>query len=83
MFFCIVFQSRDLSIAYCLVIITYLLVGVLFYAAFPLEKSCIHQVWTTLTHLVGLFLYDTPFLSPIRSANVNMNLTVLMKNHSK
>ncbi|KAJ7370783.1 hypothetical protein OS493_029772 [Desmophyllum pertusum] len=35
---------RDLSIAYCLVAVTYILVGLLFYATFPIEKSCIQQV---------------------------------------
>ncbi|XP_013419465.1 sodium-coupled neutral amino acid transporter 9 isoform X2 [Lingula anatina] len=34
-------NSRDLSIAYFCVGVTYLLVGVLFYAGFPLPKKCI------------------------------------------
>ncbi|EDO34495.1 predicted protein [Nematostella vectensis] len=39
------YNARDLSIAYGLVAFTYTFVGALFYAAFPLEKSCIHQVF--------------------------------------
>jgi len=35
---------RDLSIAFCLVALTYTLVGVLFFITFPREKSCIQQV---------------------------------------
>ncbi|KAI4455181.1 amino acid transporter [Holotrichia oblita] len=36
---------RDLSIAYCLVLFTYVFVGVLFYVSFPLDKSCIEDVY--------------------------------------
>ncbi|KRT86294.1 Amino acid transporter, partial [Oryctes borbonicus] len=32
---------RDLSIAYCLVLFTYVFVGTIFYVSFPLSKSCI------------------------------------------
>jgi len=35
---------RDLSIAFCLVALTYTLVGVLFFITFPRDKSCIQQV---------------------------------------
>ncbi|KXJ18875.1 Sodium-coupled neutral amino acid transporter 9-like [Exaiptasia diaphana] len=38
-------NSRDLSIAYLLVAFTYIFVGSMFYAAFPIEKSCISQVF--------------------------------------
>ena len=38
------FQIRDLSVAFCLVALTYTLVGVLFFISFPREKSCIQQV---------------------------------------
>lgn len=37
-------QGRDLSIAYILVTITYIIVGVIFYICFPLSKSCIEDV---------------------------------------
>ncbi|XP_068728125.1 sodium-coupled neutral amino acid transporter 9 homolog isoform X4 [Montipora capricornis] len=37
-------NARDLSIAYCLVALTYISVGFLFYMAFPRDKSCIQQV---------------------------------------
>lgn len=45
------FQVRDLSIAYLLVGLTYLYVGVLIFAAFPsppLFKDCIEPVRSTL-----------------------------------
>jgi hypothetical protein len=44
----ITFQTRDLSIAYLLVTLTYALIGVLFYICFPLHKICISDVSTTL-----------------------------------
>lgn len=37
-------QGRDLSIAYLLVTLTYIIVGVVFYVCFPLNKSCIEDV---------------------------------------
>lgn len=37
-------NARDLSIAYCLVALTYIAVGFLFFISFPREKSCIQQV---------------------------------------
>ncbi|XP_078354857.1 neutral amino acid transporter 9-like isoform X2 [Oculina patagonica] len=37
-------NARDLSIAYCLVASTYMLVGLLFFITFPKDKSCIQQV---------------------------------------
>lgn len=37
-------NARDLSIAYCLVALTYISVGFLFYMAFPRDKACIQQV---------------------------------------
>ena len=55
-------QGRDLTIAYFLVAITYLFVGVLFYITFPKKKNCIADVskyragvrnkilWCTFTH---------------------------------
>ncbi|KAI8774225.1 sodium-coupled neutral amino acid transporter 9 [Biomphalaria glabrata] len=36
-------NTRDLLIAYCLVCITYTLIGAVFYASFPLHKSCIED----------------------------------------
>ncbi|KAK2588651.1 hypothetical protein KPH14_006417 [Odynerus spinipes] len=49
-------NGRDLTIAYVLVTITYVIVGVVFYVCFPLAKSCIQdnllnnfQKWDTLT----------------------------------
>ncbi|XP_076174176.1 neutral amino acid transporter 9 [Ptiloglossa arizonensis] len=49
-------NGRDLSIAYLLVTLTYILVGVVFYICFPLSKSCIEdnllnnfQKWSGLT----------------------------------
>ena len=38
------FQVRDVGIAYILVIVTYLVVGVTFYISFPLPKACIADV---------------------------------------
>ncbi|CAK9824403.1 Sodium-coupled neutral amino acid transporter 9 homolog [Anthophora retusa] len=37
-------NGRDLSIAYLLVTLTYIIVGVVFYICFPLSKSCIEDV---------------------------------------
>ncbi|XP_043266018.1 sodium-coupled neutral amino acid transporter 9-like isoform X1 [Colletes gigas] len=49
-------NGRDLSIAYLLVTLTYIIVGVVFYICFPLSKSCIEdnflnnfQKWSGLT----------------------------------
>lgn len=49
-------NGRDLSIAYFLVTLTYIIVGILFYVSFPLNKSCIEdnflnnfQKWDGLT----------------------------------
>ncbi|XP_043601509.1 sodium-coupled neutral amino acid transporter 9-like isoform X3 [Bombus pyrosoma] len=49
-------NGRDLSIAYLLVTLTYIVVGVVFYVCFPLNKSCIEdnllnnfQKWNGLT----------------------------------
>ena len=42
--FSLFLQGRDLSIAYILVALSYMTVGIVFYAAFPVEKSCISQV---------------------------------------
>lgn len=49
-------NGRDLSIAYLLVTLTYIIVGVLFYICFPLNKLCIEdnflnnfQKWSGLT----------------------------------
>lgn len=49
-------NARDLTIAYILVTLTYILVGVIFYVCFPLAKSCIQdnllnnfQKWDALT----------------------------------
>lgn len=37
-------NGRDLSFAYFLVMLTYIIVGVVFYICFPLSKSCIEDV---------------------------------------
>ncbi|XP_624412.2 sodium-coupled neutral amino acid transporter 9 homolog isoform X1 [Apis mellifera] len=49
-------NGRDLSIAYLLVTLTYITVGIVFYVCFPLNKSCIEdnllnnfQKWSGLT----------------------------------
>ncbi|XP_078033513.1 neutral amino acid transporter 9 [Augochlora pura] len=49
-------NGRDLSFAYFLVTLTYIIVGVIFYVCFPLSKSCIEdnllnnfQKWSGLT----------------------------------
>ncbi|XP_046629960.1 sodium-coupled neutral amino acid transporter 9-like [Neodiprion virginianus] len=49
-------NGRDLTIAYILVICTYILIGIMFYVCFPLAKSCIEdnllnnfQKWDGLT----------------------------------
>lgn len=49
-------NGRDLSIAYLLVTLTYIIVGVVFYVCFPLSKACIEdnmlnnfQKWSGLT----------------------------------
>nr|XP_031842690.1 sodium-coupled neutral amino acid transporter 9-like [Nomia melanderi]XP_031842691.1 sodium-coupled neutral amino acid transporter 9-like [Nomia melanderi] len=49
-------NGRDLSLAYILVTLTYIIVGVVFYICFPLSKSCIEdnllnnfQKWSGLT----------------------------------
>ncbi|KAK9751239.1 ATP-NAD kinase N-terminal domain [Popillia japonica] len=62
---------RDLSIAYCLVLFTYVFVGVLFYVSFPLDKSCIednflnnfpkHDPLTIVARLLLLFQLFTVF----------------------
>jgi hypothetical protein len=40
--FCL--QGRDLSIAYVLVALTYMVVGAVFFISFPLNKDCIEDV---------------------------------------
>lgn len=57
-------NSRDLSIAYILVVLTYLLIGFTFYICFPLPKSCIQDnmlnnfpEWDGLTVLARVFLF--------------------------
>ncbi|XP_076758645.1 neutral amino acid transporter 9 [Xylocopa sonorina] len=49
-------NGRDLSIAYLLVTLTYIVVGIVFYICFPLSKTCIEdnllnnfQKWSVLT----------------------------------
>ncbi|XP_054014343.1 neutral amino acid transporter 9-like isoform X1 [Hylaeus anthracinus] len=64
-------NGRDLSIAYLLVTLTYIIVGVVFYICFPLSKSCIEdnvlnnfQKWSGLTvgaRIVLLFQLLTVF----------------------
>lgn len=55
------FQVRDLSIAYSLVLFTYVFVGVLFYVSFPLAKSCIEDVSIISmefeNHQINLYLF--------------------------
>lgn len=56
-------NARDLSIAYCLVALTYIFVGLLFFISFPKDKSCIQQVFLdnlpasdVMTFVARLFL---------------------------
>ncbi|XP_014239473.1 sodium-coupled neutral amino acid transporter 9 homolog isoform X2 [Cimex lectularius] len=56
-------NGRDLTIAYGLVTMTYLLIGAVFYIAFPLEKSCIRDnflnnfaSWDLMTVIARVFL---------------------------
>lgn len=55
--FFFLFQARDLSIAYCLVALTYIAVGFLFFISFPREKSCIQQVEFTVVVVSCLMAY--------------------------
>ncbi|XP_065199591.1 sodium-coupled neutral amino acid transporter 9 homolog isoform X2 [Planococcus citri] len=57
-------NSRDLSIAYVLVVLTYLLIGFTFYICFPLKKSCIEDNmlnnfpdWDVTTVVARIFLF--------------------------
>ena len=43
-------QIRDLTIAYVLVAVTYIYMGIMFYAAFPLNKNCIEDVRILMTY---------------------------------
>lgn len=54
------FQSRDLSIAYILVVLTYLLIGFTFYICFPLKKSCIEDVSLKFIFCEFLYVYLYP-----------------------
>lgn len=42
------FQGRDLTIAYVLVTLTFIIVGTAFFICFPLPKSCIEDVSTPI-----------------------------------
>ncbi|XP_047104267.1 sodium-coupled neutral amino acid transporter 9-like isoform X1 [Schistocerca piceifrons] len=57
-------NGRDLSVAYVLVIVTYVTIGVVFYICFPLKKSCIEdnllnnfENWDLMTAVARLFLF--------------------------
>uniref|UniRef100_A0A1B6EGR0 Amino acid transporter transmembrane domain-containing protein n=1 Tax=Clastoptera arizonana TaxID=38151 RepID=A0A1B6EGR0_9HEMI len=57
-------NGRDLSIAYTLVILTYIIIGVVFFVTFPLAKTCIEDnflnnfpSWDILTVLARVFLF--------------------------
>ncbi|XP_045774681.1 sodium-coupled neutral amino acid transporter 9 homolog [Maniola jurtina] len=64
-------NGRDLSIAFLLVTVTYVLVGVVFYICFPLAKSCIednilnnfemHDVMTAIARALLLFQVITVY----------------------
>ncbi|CAH2242524.1 jg3839 [Pararge aegeria aegeria] len=64
-------NGRDLSIAFLLVLVTYALVGVVFYICFPLAKSCIednilnnfdmHDVMTAIARALLLFQVITVY----------------------
>ena len=47
-------QGRDMSIAYILVTATYMLIGVSFYIAFPLPKSCIEDVSKIIINIINM-----------------------------
>ncbi|PSN44983.1 hypothetical protein C0J52_05476 [Blattella germanica] len=56
-------NTRDLSVAYLLVTLTYVFIGVLFYICFPLQKNCISdnllnnfESWDPLTVIARVFL---------------------------
>ncbi|KDR15632.1 sodium-coupled neutral amino acid transporter 9-like [Zootermopsis nevadensis] len=57
-------NTRDLSIAYLLVTLTYAFIGILFYVCFPLDKICISdnlldnfQNWDPMTVIARVFLF--------------------------
>lgn len=57
-------NTRDLSIAYLLVTLTYAFIGLLFYISFPLQKICISdnllnnfQNWDPMTVIARVFLF--------------------------
>jgi sodium-coupled neutral amino acid transporter 9 len=56
-------NTRDLSVAYLLVTLTYAFIGVLFYVCFPLAKTCVadnllnnFQNWDPMTVIARVFL---------------------------
>jgi sodium-coupled neutral amino acid transporter 9 len=58
------FQGRDLTIAYVLVTLTYVIIGIAFFICFPLPKSCIEDVsmqywkqWSLTKIIIRCFLY--------------------------
>lgn len=64
-------NGRDLSIAFILVMVTYVLVGAIFYICFPLDKHCIednllnnfdkHDVMTAVARILLLFQVITVY----------------------
>lgn len=50
-------QIRDLTIAYVLVAVTYIYMGIMFYAAFPLNKNCIEDVCILMTNIFHFKVY--------------------------
>jgi hypothetical protein len=65
------FQVRDLSVAYLLVGLTYLYVGVLIFSAFPsppLSKDCIEPVrlFTSLLKREGFIINDRNWTTQVK-----------------
>lgn len=76
---CCCFQVRDLSVAYLLVGLTYLYVGVLIFAAFPsppLSKECIEPVRPAFLLLddTGRFLSFIHHIGSLSSARTHAHL---------
>ncbi|KRT86293.1 Amino acid transporter, partial [Oryctes borbonicus] len=82
---------RDLSIAYCLVLFTYVFVGTIFYVSFPLSKSCIednflnnfskHDPLTIVARLLLLFQLFTvfPLMCFMLRMDIFTNFRILFK----
>lgn len=66
------FQVRDLSIAYILVALTYIPIGVLFYSAFPMPKYCVVDV----SSMSNLYLLLSSSYRQLRIVSVYFFITV-------